>query len=48
VVNYLISKGVKTDRMTAVGYGESRPVDTNETESGKSQNRRVEFTLVKK
>jgi flagellar motor protein MotB len=48
VVNYLISKGVKPERMTNMGYGESRPVDTNQTEEGRAQNRRVEFTLIKK
>jgi len=48
VVNYLASKGVVPERMLSVGYGESRPVDTNQTESGKAQNRRVEFTLIKK
>jgi outer membrane protein OmpA-like peptidoglycan-associated protein len=48
VVNYLISKGVKPDRMKYVGYGESRPIDTNLTEAGRTQNRRVEFTLLKK
>jgi outer membrane protein OmpA-like peptidoglycan-associated protein len=48
VVNYLISQGVKPERMIAVGYGESRPIDTNLTEEGRSQNRRVEFTLIKK
>jgi len=48
VVTYLASKGVLTERMKAVGYGESRPVDTNQTEAGRAQNRRVEFTLVKK
>jgi outer membrane protein OmpA-like peptidoglycan-associated protein len=34
--------------MKAVGYGESRPVDTNQTDAGRAQNRRVEFMLVKK
>ena len=48
VVNYLATRGVKPERMAAVGYGESRPVDTNQTETGRAQNRRVEFTLVKK
>jgi outer membrane protein OmpA-like peptidoglycan-associated protein len=48
VVGYLASKGVAPERMLAVGYGESRPVDTNQTASGKAQNRRVEFTLIKK
>ena len=48
VVTYLASQGVKPERMRAVGYGESRPVDTNKTEEGRAQNRRVEFTLIKK
>jgi outer membrane protein OmpA-like peptidoglycan-associated protein len=48
VVSYLTSKGVLPERMQAVGYGESRPVDTNQTEAGRAQNRRVEFTLIKK
>jgi outer membrane protein OmpA-like peptidoglycan-associated protein len=48
VVTYLSSKGVLPERMKAVGYGESRPVDSNSTEAGRAQNRRVEFTLIKK
>jgi|WetSurSiteA1Bulk_404760.scaffolds.fasta_scaffold00052_7 outer membrane protein OmpA-like peptidoglycan-associated protein len=48
VVKYLASQGIKTERMSAVGYGESRPIDTNQTEEGRAQNRRVEFTLIKK
>jgi outer membrane protein OmpA-like peptidoglycan-associated protein len=48
VLNYLASQGIRPERMKAVGYGESRPVDTNQNETGRAQNRRVEFTLVKK
>ncbi|MBN1598061.1 MAG: OmpA family protein [Bacteroidales bacterium] len=48
VVEYLKSKGVSQERMRAVGYGESKPIDTNLTEEGKAVNRRVEFTLLKK
>ncbi|MBN2611151.1 MAG: OmpA family protein [Bacteroidales bacterium] len=48
VIAYLIIQGVNASRMTAVGYGESRPIETNLTEEGKAQNRRVEFTLVKR
>jgi outer membrane protein OmpA-like peptidoglycan-associated protein len=48
VVQYLASQRIKSDRMLAVGYGESRPVDTNKTEKGRAQNRRVEFMLIKK
>jgi outer membrane protein OmpA-like peptidoglycan-associated protein len=48
VVTYLVSKGVLPERMKAVGYGKSRPVDTNQTDQGRAMNRRVEFTLIKK
>jgi outer membrane protein OmpA-like peptidoglycan-associated protein len=48
VVTYLASQGIKPERMQSVGHGESRPVDTNQTEEGRAQNRRVEFTLLKK
>lgn len=43
VRTYLISQGVAGDRMTAVGYGEERPVATNETPEGRALNRRVEI-----
>jgi outer membrane protein OmpA-like peptidoglycan-associated protein len=48
VVAYLVQKGISPDRMRAVGYGESKPIDTNFTEEGRAVNRRVEFTLIKK
>ena len=43
VRNYLISKGVPADRLTAKGYGESQPIADNATEEGRVQNRRVEL-----
>lgn len=46
VRNYLISRGVKPDRLTAVGLGESDPIDTNQTAEGRQHNRRVEFRVV--
>jgi outer membrane protein OmpA-like peptidoglycan-associated protein len=48
VVNYLKTKGIKAERMRSIGYGESKPIDTNLSDQGRAQNRRVEFTLVKK
>lgn len=48
VVDYLISQGIADARLTAHGYGESKPIDTNDTEPGRANNRRVEFTVVKK
>jgi len=44
---YLISQGIDPNRLEAKGYGESRPVDTNLTEAGRYQNRRVEFLVLK-
>ncbi len=43
VMKYLKSKGVLPSRMTARGYGEGRPIDTNVTDEGKANNRRVEL-----
>lgn len=48
VVDYLISQGVPEYRLSAHGYGESKPIDTNETDDGRANNRRVEFTVLKK
>ncbi|HXG27496.1 MAG TPA: OmpA family protein [Nevskiales bacterium] len=47
VRNYLVDRGVAASRLRAVGYGESRPVASNETESGRSKNRRVEFHILR-
>lgn len=47
VVDYLVSQGISARRLVAMGYGESKPVDTNETEEGRAKNRRVEFTVLK-
>lgn len=43
---YLASRGLSTTRLKVVGLGESDPVASNDTEDGRSQNRRVEFTIV--
>ncbi|MFC5283371.1 OmpA family protein [Pedobacter alpinus] len=42
---YLVSKGVNASRIEATGYGESQPIDSNLTDKGRQNNRRVEFTL---
>jgi len=47
VRDYLIGKGIAADRLTAKGYGESRPVADNETEKGRYMNRRVELVPMK-
>ena len=41
VVNYLVEKGVSRSKLSAIGYGEERPIATNETAEGRQQNRRV-------
>jgi len=46
VRNYLVSGGISAARLTAVGYGESHPVATNETADGRAQNRRVELRVL--
>ena len=46
VAGYLGSRGVASSRMVVTGAGESRPVASNDTESGRAQNRRVEITLI--
>jgi len=46
VRRYLVGRGVDAGRLTAVGYGETVPVDTNKTEEGRARNRRVEFHIV--
>jgi len=46
VVDYLINKGISSSRLTAKGYGESRPIATNKTPRGKSKNRRVEVKII--
>jgi outer membrane protein OmpA-like peptidoglycan-associated protein len=46
VAGYLQSRGVSGGRLNTMGYGESRPVASNDTEEGRAENRRVEIKLV--
>ncbi len=46
VKRYLASKGVTESRMTAIGYGETKPVADNGSAEGRALNRRVDFKLV--
>ena len=48
VVDYLIAKGISTSRLVAKGYGETKPMDTNETDEGRQNNRRTEFKILEK
>jgi outer membrane protein OmpA-like peptidoglycan-associated protein len=45
VANYLISRGVQSYRISSVGYGETMPIASNATESGRQRNRRVELDI---
>ena len=47
VKNALIQKGLKAENLSAVGYGESKPVASNKTAAGKAKNRRTEVVLQK-
>lgn len=46
VRTYLIGKGVADTKLTAKGYGETKPIADNTTEAGRTANRRVEFVVV--
>ncbi|MBR3501554.1 MAG: OmpA family protein [Alphaproteobacteria bacterium] len=46
VANYLALRGVNASRLHAMGAGASNPIASNQTESGKAQNRRVEIMLI--
>jgi chemotaxis protein MotB len=46
VVQTLSSDGlISNDRLEAISYGESRPVETNDTASGRAKNRRIEIEI---
>ncbi len=46
VRTYLTSKGIDQDRLEVVGYGTTKPIASNKTEKGRSQNRRTEFRII--
>ena len=46
VKNYLTGKGVDASRLTAIGFGSSKPLQSNETVEGRRNNRRVELKLA--
>lgn len=46
VVNYLRSQNIASARLSAIGYGETMPKYSNETDDGRAQNRRVEFLIT--
>jgi OOP family OmpA-OmpF porin len=47
VKDYLVKEGAaRASKISTVGYGESRPVASNDTEEGRAQNRRVEVLIL--
>jgi outer membrane protein OmpA-like peptidoglycan-associated protein len=47
VMDFLVAQGVSADRITSVGFGETRPIADNKTKAGKALNRRVDVVMVK-
>jgi outer membrane protein OmpA-like peptidoglycan-associated protein len=47
VMDYLVAQGVSADRITSVGFGETRPIADNKTKAGRALNRRVDVVMVK-
>ncbi|MCB0731256.1 MAG: OmpA family protein, partial [Ignavibacteriae bacterium] len=47
VKNYIVSNGIEADRLTTVGYGESKPLVENTSRENKAKNRRIEFVPIK-
>jgi OOP family OmpA-OmpF porin len=45
VLDYLVKAGLPASRFTAMGYGSSQPVASNDTDEGKAQNRRIDFLV---
>ena len=46
VVHHLVEKGVSPDRLTAIGYGDERPIASNDAATGRQKNRRVEIIIL--
>ena len=46
VFRYLVNHGIPPERMEVIGYGKRRPVASNDTDSGRAQNRRVELRVM--
>jgi OOP family OmpA-OmpF porin len=47
VRQYLVTKGVSAERLSSTGFGESKPLVSNDTPDGREKNRRVEFHITK-
>ena len=46
VVNALVALGIPTDQLIAKGYGQAQPIDSNDTEEGRTKNRRIEISVA--
>jgi outer membrane protein OmpA-like peptidoglycan-associated protein len=46
IANILVFHGLSPDRISVIGYGDTHPIDSNDTEEGRAKNRRVEVKLV--
>lgn len=46
VKQYLVSNGIPSERIRTIGYGEERPIDTNNTPEGRQKNRRTEVRII--
>lgn len=46
VMQYLLNKGVNADRLSSVGFGETQPIESNDSPEGKEQNRRTELRII--
>lgn len=48
VYGYLVEQGVAKERLTTNGYGDTKPISSNETEQDRAENRRTEFKIISK
>jgi len=48
VKDYIVSQGIAKERLSKKGFGESQPLESNDTKEGRAQNRRVEFVVTAK
>jgi len=46
VYNYLVDNGIEASRLSSKGFGETTPIDTNDTPEGRHRNRRTEFVVI--
>ena len=47
VKTYLIGRGIDSNRLGTKGFGPNRPIATNDTPEGRTENRRIEFVIIK-